>query len=752
MDVASPSPLRGGVLTDVVAYVEVWSSNRTENYTKTFTQQLLELGAKISKTFNKQVTHVVFKDGHQVTWDKAVKTGVKLVSILWVEKCRDAAAHVDESSFPAINTNDGLPQLLKKRRKCMQPKDFVEKTPENDRRLQRKFDKMVKQLDVQKASVDVPVLLFDEGGTLMFSPKAVAADRCNAMEKRINEMRNGRENLSPTASQLSQMFDFPPLKPSLGNSPITRDSSHENDSEDLDTSYDELWGSTEKKNDGSKSEKVDNQKCESKTALEEEAPCSLNPSCKSVNLTPQQIKKINLPQISSGKRRSGSRLKTKISKMVDIITGDSDSGSEMFFDKPSANPETSNLDYTSMANRLIAKCNQKGSSRKRSSVLKLTSSPSSSCSPIEKDLLQELTKPHVSNHNLDSEESCSNFEDFFSSFLKSTKTPVTPFSFGAPSQMSPSSPLNFSKRSAEDVFSGLDTCNSKRRRRTDHTRHEPLVSKPIACSKTKRDAQKYPTVPENTNPIKLFVSNTMESSSQRGEETTTTNFHLGESEVTSSGGDKVQAAPEITPVADCGKQICPEKAMEVACTKALDELEAKGARLDLQNITVLEKQEKKMKTFRQSAHSDTSACNAIHGLSEMFNEQRNKCTVESKNEKSRKITRSLVMTSMSSEQQNAVIQVVKKYRGFLFSDDVCETTTHVIAGSPRRTLNIVLGIARGCWIISYDWVLWSLEHGHWIPEEPYELSDHFPAAPDRKKNKVIFQCQEPRNHLTNNSV
>lgn len=47
---------------------------------------------------------------------------------------------------------------------------------------------------------------------------------------------------------------------------------------------------------------------------------------------------------------------------------------------------------------------------------------------------------------------------------------------------------------------------------------------------------------------------------------------------------------------------------------------------------------------------------------------------------------------------------MKKFGDFVFSDEVCETTTHVIAGSPRRTLNIILGIARGCWIVSYDWV------------------------------------------------
>lgn len=55
-------------------------------------------------------------------------------------------------------------------------------------------------------------------------------------------------------------------------------------------------------------------------------------------------------------------------------------------------------------------------------------------------------------------------------------------------------------------------------------------------------------------------------------------------------------------------------------------------------------------------------------------------------------------------KQSTVIQVVNKLGDFLFSDDVCETTSHVVTGSPRRTLNVMLGIARGCWIVSYEWV------------------------------------------------
>lgn len=36
----------------------------------------------------------------------------------------------------------------------MQPKDFVEKNPENDRRLQRRLDEMAKELAVQKMAIN----------------------------------------------------------------------------------------------------------------------------------------------------------------------------------------------------------------------------------------------------------------------------------------------------------------------------------------------------------------------------------------------------------------------------------------------------------------------------------------------------------------------------------------------------------------------------------------------------------------------
>ncbi|KAM9154577.1 microcephalin isoform 6-T7 [Pangshura tecta] len=484
------------ILEGVSAYVEVWSSNRTENYSKTFAQQLLDMGAKVSKTFNKQVTHVVFKEGHLATWRKAQKTGVKLVSVLWVEKCREAGTHVDESLFPATYTNEGLPLLIKKH-KCMQPKDFVEKTPENDKRLQKKLDLMAKELDIQKTATetDIPVLLFEDDGSLAYSPTNKIKDQCSAMEKRIKDMKEKRENLSPTASQMSQISTINLTQPGYGEPHGGTSSAsallpEEHISESLNSSFDDIWENCKYKNQKPASAESD---------IYVSTPASeysLFSSSDQVNLTPKSSNRKHLNK------------------------------------------------------KIILQC------------------------PLEGELFAKKRESEVSP-NLD--------------------------------------------QSVEDTLT--------------------------------------------------FASVSTKSS------------------------------------------FLQEKGLShITLSQKMVQLEAAAVTTGIEN--------------------EISVCQASDGSCEVFNENKNKPSGESKKTgRIKKPTRTLVMTSMSSEKQCAIIQVVNKLGGFLFSDDVCETTTHVVTGSPRRTLNVMLGIARGCWIVCYEWVLWSLECGHWISEEPYELSANFPAAP-----------------------
>ncbi|NWS05798.1 MCPH1 protein, partial [Motacilla alba] len=437
----------------VSAFVDVWSSNRTENYSKTFEQQLLDMGAKVSKTLNKHVTHVVFKDGRLTTWKKAQNMGVKIVSVLWVEKCRETGVHVNESLFPAVDTNEGFLLPIKKH-KCMQPKDYVEKTPENNRKLQRRLNQMAKELALQKTAVnsdtDVPVLLFEDNGSLIYSPVNKIKDQCNEMERRIKDMKEKRENLSPTGSQVTQ----------------------------------------------------------------------------------------TLPSSSSG-------------------------------DCP------------------LSTC-------------VLTNS--------EDELLPAEQMEECLNSSSD--------------YLCRTET--------------------LKRQRTEVAEHGCDTCSD----------------------------------------IHVSMSTSVNSPSHGNEE----------------------------------KRLTP-------------------------------------KHRARSGEDEVSECHVTDDSCKIFNERKNKHTGGlRKGGRLQKPTRTLVMTSMSSEEQNTVIQVVKKLGDFLFSNEVCETTSHVVTGSPRRTLNVMLGIARGCWIVSYEWVLWSLELGHWISEEPYELSSSFPAAPICRLQRHLSTGKYQQNLFSNQPV
>ncbi|NWI14383.1 MCPH1 protein, partial [Crypturellus soui] len=423
----------------ILAFVDVWSSNRTENYSKTFEQQLLHMGAKVSKTFNKHVTHVVFKEGHLGTWRKAQKTGVKIVSVLWVEKCREAGERVDESLFPAACTNEGLPLVVRKH-KCMQPKDFIERTPENDRKMQRRLDQLAKELAIQRrasnSDTDIPVLLFEDDGSLAYSPVNKIKEQCSAMERRIKEMKEKRENLSLT--EISHCFCYVKCLPCCSSY-----FAEEQMEDRLNSSFDDLWGTDKFK-----------------------------------------------------KRR------TEVAE-------------------------------------------------------------------------------HISN--------------------------------------------------------------------TPSHRH-------------------------------ISMSGSVNSPS-------------------CSYDQKI-----LTPK-------------------------------------------------RPSRRCLVSECHATDGFCELLKEQENKHNVGlRKTRRLPKPTRTLVMTSMSSEKQSTTIQVVNKLGKFLFSDNVCDTTSHVVAGSPRRTLNVMLGIARGCWIVSYEWVLWSLELGHWISEEPYELSSNFPAAPICRLQRHLSTGKYQQNLFSNQPV
>ncbi|XP_023216979.1 microcephalin-like isoform X2 [Centruroides sculpturatus] len=99
-------------------------------------------------------------------------------------------------------------------------------------------------------------------------------------------------------------------------------------------------------------------------------------------------------------------------------------------------------------------------------------------------------------------------------------------------------------------------------------------------------------------------------------------------------------------------------------------------------------------------------------------------------------SRSLVLTGFQQRDQETLIPIAKSLGGFCIIPQVNDTTTHVICADNRRTLNVLFGIVRGCWLLSSDWVFESMESGNWLNEEPYELSETFPAARVNRMQKA----------------
>ncbi|CAL1529533.1 unnamed protein product, partial [Lymnaea stagnalis] len=94
-------------------------------------------------------------------------------------------------------------------------------------------------------------------------------------------------------------------------------------------------------------------------------------------------------------------------------------------------------------------------------------------------------------------------------------------------------------------------------------------------------------------------------------------------------------------------------------------------------------------------------------------------------------------------EQELTYSVVKKLGIFQLTNNVDSTTTHVVCGEPRRTLNVLQAIARGCWVLKKEWVLESLESGEWLEEDKYEMDADFPAAKksrlERQKAGVLYK-------------
>ncbi|KAK2588391.1 hypothetical protein KPH14_004399 [Odynerus spinipes] len=103
--------------------------------------------------------------------------------------------------------------------------------------------------------------------------------------------------------------------------------------------------------------------------------------------------------------------------------------------------------------------------------------------------------------------------------------------------------------------------------------------------------------------------------------------------------------------------------------------------------------------------------------------------------KSQKII--IVVTGFSKGDKNLIKNIVKSLGMARIEPNVTRRTTHVVS-TGVRTLNLLHGIIRGCWLVKLEWVLKSLENNGWLNPEQYEMAHFSKAVQENRKDRELF--------------
>ena len=118
---------------------------------------------------------------------------------------------------------------------------------------------------------------------------------------------------------------------------------------------------------------------------------------------------------------------------------------------------------------------------------------------------------------------------------------------------------------------------------------------------------------------------------------------------------------------------------------------------------------------------------------------RSERTQSSTRSSQRKVLGYIAMTQVEKEDRSLAQELTKRLGVLGYSKTVTSNTTHLVCGQKKRTINTLKAMLRGCWILSKDWLLESLEEGQWLDETDYELLDFSPAVRELREERQMFR-------------
>eukprot|EP00887_Chlorella_sp_A99_P005336 scaffold1.g5336.t1 len=98
----------------------------------------------------------------------------------------------------------------------------------------------------------------------------------------------------------------------------------------------------------------------------------------------------------------------------------------------------------------------------------------------------------------------------------------------------------------------------------------------------------------------------------------------------------------------------------------------------------------------------------------------------------------LALTSCESSMITLAKSAVGRLRGMRMCPEGKEAgaVTHLVIGSERRTLKVMLAIAAGAWLLDPSWLTASLEAGAWQPEDAHVAATRFASAAERARRSL----------------
>ncbi|XP_032825017.1 microcephalin isoform X1 [Petromyzon marinus] len=877
------------LLKDVVAYVDVWSSNHEDNYTWAFSKQLLMMGATVSRKFTKNVTHVIFKDGLESTWSKAMSTGVKLVSVLWVDNCLKSQKCLDEALYPVRCDPRTTPNYCNKKRRWRRPLCVYDLEDEGsrDKRLQKKLEKLTQQLDNQKTATvgpDCLILAFDGEGQPVFSSRVTRSpvlDRVKSMADKLQEMKTRRENISLTASQMVSQSQSPdgsasPLQcssnvPSCSLFNILLGEESEPGEEELSTPS--PCHSFVADSDVS----LDNSRMKSKQRSVSEKDSSFSHAVVQETPNVSPLGSSNATESNSSHRHPQ---KSRRKRLENIVTSDQNRGEVCQHQTSTGNcRNSSELSSFDLADVLpVPLCTDMEMQSSSTNIGSLTDTVSKTSSnsqdkntcgghnssddiPVTGEVRMEtatserykatrLIRENIAAHEEDmvegdlapivhsnsacgmgfhSEQSAATSAVFETSrkrtHVEYTRTPesarsrkkqksqqvpespssgiildcISPFDdYFLPENVQELAPRNQDVIKRVSALFGTPKTNTNSRRESQdgskitggrlvsldgptrtssNPQQQRIDEEPQMKPQSKKtrgpDIVGKTTATHsitNNKGVKKFRLYSVKQEGYLAEVTYTTHVVRRESPrppveqekkdtdtdstvsdlcgYDASGNDRLaqnsesgKESPTINtnipsfPDIVGSRQVSVQKEDPVVSRhqekpSSGAERAQKGPRRSgrLKLMVTMKESEKPKNDGKQNLPRSLALRRQPPQKKSAVSGRRHTASATQRRQR-----QSLVLTSLHTEEQSRVHRVVRKLGGFELSEDVQESTTHVVLGSPRRTLNVLLGIVRGCWLLSLAWVLESAECGHWLEEEPYEMTDTFPAAQVRRQ-------------------